>query len=127
MAMTASACSVKERFTGVRVAHQDVERGVGRSRAQGVAYLLMQKMRQVDNLLLRQLHRIAGRMPLRPVGTNRSSVPCMPNYNGSHQVSPAIAAPSPIPVAGDALCDVNSLSPGRCFFIHDLFVIRAGL
>jgi len=59
-----------------------------RAGPQSVADLLVQKMRQVHDLFLRQHHWLSRWMALREIRSDRASVAVMKNHYGPHQVGP---------------------------------------
>src|SRR6267154_1228572 len=106
MAVAASCCPVEEGLACLRVAHQDVQHIVIRAGPQSVADLLVQKMRQVHDLFLRQHHWFSRWMALREIGSDRASVAVVKNHYGPHQVGGSPASACPGTMTGDALRDI---------------------
>ena len=129
MALAALALAVEVGLAGLRVARQHVLRMEERRSPHRVGHLQVKEMRQIRDLLVREVSCLAGlsRMVFPEYRANLISVPVVKDNHGSNQIGSVLCAAGARAVARNALRRIDLLAALRGFFIHHVLVGRACL
>ena len=127
MALTAPSLPVEEGFSFPGVSNQNIEYLVVRSSSQGIAHLLVQEVREVNNLILRECAGFSLWMAFCKIRSDSAAIAVMKNNQRPHQVCASFAAACFSSMAGDALRNVDGSAARSRIVVNDLFVIGARL